>query len=43
MQELAFVLAAGVAYLRALENTGVALEDAQGMIYARLAPTPISS
>jgi methylmalonyl-CoA mutase len=36
-QELAFVLAAGVAYLRALESTGVALEIAQGMIYARLA------
>jgi methylmalonyl-CoA mutase len=37
VQELAFVLAAGVAYLRALENAGVALETAQGMIYARLA------
>jgi methylmalonyl-CoA mutase len=36
VQELAFVLAAGVAYLRALEETGVALEDAQSMIYARL-------
>ncbi len=36
-QELAFVLATGVAYLRALEDAGVALEDAQGMIYARLA------
>ena len=36
VQELAFVLAAGVAYLRALESAGVALEDAQGMIYARL-------
>jgi methylmalonyl-CoA mutase len=35
-QELAFVLATGVAYLRALEGAGVALEDAQGMIYARL-------
>ena len=35
-QELAFVLAAGVAYLRALESVGVALEDTQGMIYARL-------
>ena len=35
-QELAFVLAVGVAYLRALEDAGVALEDAQGMIYARL-------
>jgi methylmalonyl-CoA mutase len=29
-------LAAGVAYLRAVESAGVALEDAQGMIYARL-------
>ena len=37
VQELAFVLAAGVAYLRAMESAGVALEDAQGMIYARLA------
>jgi methylmalonyl-CoA mutase len=36
VQELAFVLAAGVAYLRALESTGVALEAAQGMVYARL-------
>jgi methylmalonyl-CoA mutase len=36
-QELAFVLATGIAYLRALEDAGVALEDAQGMIYARLA------
>ena len=36
VQELAFVLAAGVAYLRAIEGAGVALEDAQGMIYARL-------
>ncbi len=36
VQELAFVLATGVAYLRALEGAGVALEDAQGMIYARL-------
>ena len=35
-QELAFVLAAGVAYLRAIESAGVALEDAQGMVYARL-------
>jgi methylmalonyl-CoA mutase len=35
-QELAFALAAGVAYLRAIEGTGVALEDAQNMIYARL-------
>jgi methylmalonyl-CoA mutase len=36
-QELAFVLATGVTYLRALEAAGVALEDASGMIYARLA------
>jgi methylmalonyl-CoA mutase len=35
-QELAFVLATGIAYLRALEGAGVALEDAQGMVYARL-------
>ena len=37
VQELAFVLACGVAYLRALEASGVALEQAQGMVYARLA------
>src|SRR6202790_1989070 len=37
VQELAFVLATGVAYLRAIEGAGVALEDAQGMVYARLA------
>jgi methylmalonyl-CoA mutase len=36
VQELAFVLATGVQYLRALESSGVSLEDAQGMIYARL-------
>jgi methylmalonyl-CoA mutase len=36
VQELAFVLACGVAYLRAVEQSGVALEDAQGMVYARL-------
>jgi methylmalonyl-CoA mutase len=36
VQELAFVLAAGVQYLRALESAGVTLEDTQGMIYARL-------
>jgi len=36
VQELAFVLAVGVAYLRAVESAGIALEDAQGMIYARL-------
>jgi methylmalonyl-CoA mutase len=37
VQELAFVLASGVAYLRAIEASGVSLEDAQGMVYARLA------
>jgi methylmalonyl-CoA mutase len=37
VQELAFVLAAAVAYLRAIEGAGVTLEDAQGMVYARLA------
>jgi methylmalonyl-CoA mutase len=36
VQELAFVLATGVAYLRAIEGAGVTLEDAQSMIYARL-------
>jgi methylmalonyl-CoA mutase len=36
VQELAFVLACGVAYLRAIEQSGVALEDARGMVYARL-------
>jgi methylmalonyl-CoA mutase len=36
VQELVFVLAAGVQYLRALESAGVTLEDARGMIYARL-------
>ncbi|MGY3623027.1 methylmalonyl-CoA mutase family protein [Bradyrhizobium sp. USDA 10063] len=36
VQELAFVLACAVAYLRALEQAGVALEDAQRMVYARL-------
>jgi methylmalonyl-CoA mutase len=35
-QELAFVLAAGVAYLRALESAGIPLEDARSMVYARL-------
>src|ERR1700722_6208020 len=35
-QELAFVLAAGVAYLRALEGAGVALDEARSMVYARL-------
>jgi methylmalonyl-CoA mutase len=36
VQELAFVLASGLAYLRALESAGVAVEDARGMVYARL-------
>jgi methylmalonyl-CoA mutase len=36
VQELAFVLACGVGYLRAIEQAGVPLEDAQGMVYARL-------
>jgi methylmalonyl-CoA mutase len=36
-QELAFVLASAVAYLRALEGAGIALDDARRMIYARLA------
>ena len=36
VQELAFVLAAGVAYLRVIEGAGVALEDARSMVYARL-------
>lgn len=35
-QELAFVLASAVAYLRALESAGVVLDDARGMIHARL-------
>ena len=35
-QELAFVLAAGVAYLRSLEDAGVSLDAARRMIYARL-------
>ncbi|KQW18516.1 methylmalonyl-CoA mutase [Afipia sp. Root123D2] len=35
-QELAFVLATAVAYLRALEDAGVALDDARRMIYARM-------
>ncbi|RZI38315.1 methylmalonyl-CoA mutase, partial [Herbaspirillum sp. HC18] len=34
---LAFVLACGIAYLRAIEGAGVPLEAAQGMVYARLA------
>jgi methylmalonyl-CoA mutase len=36
VQELAFVLATGVAYLRALEDAGIALDDARSMVYARL-------
>jgi methylmalonyl-CoA mutase len=35
-QELAFVLATGVQYMRALESAGVLPEDAQPWIYARL-------
>ncbi|ABE63417.1 heterodimeric methylmalonyl-CoA mutase small subunit [Nitrobacter hamburgensis X14] len=35
-QELAFVLASAVAYLRGLESAGTALENARGLIYARL-------
>ena len=35
-QELAFVLASAVEYLRALESAGAALENARGMIHARL-------
>lgn len=37
VQELAFVLACGVAYLRAIEGAGIPLEQAQDMVYARLA------
>jgi len=37
VQELAFVLACGIAYLRAIESAGVPLEQAQGMVCARLA------
>ena len=36
-QELAFTLASSVAYLRALEQSGVGLEDARRFIYFRLA------
>ena len=36
-QELAFALASAVAYLRALEQCGIALEEARGLIYFRLA------
>src|SRR5579864_7476896 len=35
-QELAFVLASAIAYLRAIEDAGIALEAARHMIYARL-------
>jgi len=35
-QELAYVLAAAVAYLRTLEAGGIALDDARAMIYFRL-------
>jgi methylmalonyl-CoA mutase len=35
-QELAFVLASAVAYLRALESAGIALDEARCLIYARL-------
>jgi methylmalonyl-CoA mutase len=35
-QELAFVIASAVAYLRAIEGAGVALEEARSMVYARL-------
>ncbi len=35
-QELAFVLASALAYLRAIEGAGVALEAARNMVYARL-------
>jgi methylmalonyl-CoA mutase len=37
VQELAFALATGIAYLRALEQSGTALDVTQGMIYVRLA------
>jgi methylmalonyl-CoA mutase len=36
VQELAFVLNTVVAYLRAIEGAGAALEEAQNMVYARL-------
>jgi methylmalonyl-CoA mutase len=35
-QELAFVLACALAYLRAIEASGIALEAARHMVYARL-------
>lgn len=37
VQELGFTLASSVAYLRALETAGIALEDARDMIFVRLA------
>lgn len=37
VQELAFVLASAVAYLRALEGSGIALDDARDLISVRLA------
>jgi methylmalonyl-CoA mutase len=36
VEELGFVLASALAYLRALEAAGIEPEDARGMIYARL-------
>jgi methylmalonyl-CoA mutase len=36
VQELAYVLVVAVAYLRALDNAGIPLDVARGMIYARL-------
>ncbi len=36
-QELAFALASALAYLRAMEQGGIALEEARGLIYFRLA------
>src|SRR5205807_7155827 len=36
-QELAFALAGAVAYLRALEASGIALDAARRMVYFRLA------
>src|ERR1700676_3405710 len=35
-QELAFVLSSAVAYLRAIEGAGIALEQARNTVYARL-------
>jgi methylmalonyl-CoA mutase len=37
VQELAYVLAAAVAYLRAFEAGGVSLDDARGLLFFRLA------